>query len=139
LRETSGTSRPGRPVTLRFSHQGAAWVGLLHPLQIGAAWAGYLGLLSRPGQAGELERLLADRAAALVALELAKERAVAEATQRWRGDFLDDLLQSNYPSEEAILARGRQLGLDLLSAHLTFTLAADPAVEPLARNTGQSS
>jgi purine catabolism regulator len=128
LRESSAAVAPfGRPLPLRFDHAATSWRGQLYPLQIGAAWAGFLALVGRPGETGELDRLLADRAAMLVALELAKQRAVAEATQRGRTEFLDDLLEGSFPSEEAILARARQLGYDLLSPHLTFVLSADPA------------
>jgi purine catabolism regulator len=89
------------------------------------AWAGYLGLLSPREQAGELDRLLAERVSALVALELLRQRAIAEATHRGRGELLADLLDGSFPNFEAILGRGQQLGYDLLSPHLVFRLAAD--------------
>jgi PucR family transcriptional regulator, purine catabolism regulatory protein len=127
LREVgAGSNRTSRPVALRFEQEGSAWQGQLYPLQIGDAWAGYLGLIGRPGQAGELDRLLADRASTLVALELAKQRAVSDATQRWRGELLDDLLDGSFPSDEVALARGQQFGYDLHAPHLTVILAADP-------------
>jgi PucR family transcriptional regulator, purine catabolism regulatory protein len=123
----ASANRSSRPVALRFEQDDTFWQGQLYPLQIGDAWAGYLGLIGQPGQAGELDRLLADRAATLVALELAKQRAVDDATQRWRGELLDDLLDGNFPSDEVALARGQQLGYDLHSPYLTFILAADPS------------
>jgi purine catabolism regulator len=134
-----GSARLGRRGSVRFRQGDTIWVGQLYPLQIGAAWAGYLGLVAREGQAGELERLLAERAATLVALEMAKQRAVAEATQRWRGELLDDLLQGNFPTDEALLARGRQLGYDLLSPHLSFVLGADQPAEGTATTDGLQS
>jgi purine catabolism regulator len=128
--------RRGRPRSLRFLHGETHWGGQLYPLEIGSAWAGHLGLLSRSGGAGELERLLAERASTLVALELAKQRAVSEATQRWRRELLDDLLEGSFPTNEALLARARQLGYDLMSPHLAFVLSADQADEagPLSDN-----
>jgi purine catabolism regulator len=132
----SGLSRLGRVLPVRLEQDGVAWIGQLHPLEIGSAWAGYLGLLGRPGESGELDFLLADRAATLVALELAKQRAVASATQRWRGEFLDDLLDGNFPTEEALLARGHQLGYDLTGPHLTFILQADAEPEPVKPGEG---
>jgi purine catabolism regulator len=116
-----------RPVALRFEQEETTWRGQLYPLQIESSWAGYLGLFGPSGQAGDLHRLLADRATTLVALELAKQRAVAQATQRWRGEFLDDLLSGSFPTEEAVLARGRQLGYDLSRPQTVFMLGVDPA------------
>lgn len=121
-----GLDHPGRSVTLRFEQEGVEWAGRLYPLQIGEAWAGHLGLIGRPGQAGELDRLLADRAATLVALELAKQRAVVEASRRWRSELLDELLDGNFSSEDSIVSRGQQLGHDLLVDHLPVVLEVDP-------------
>lgn len=129
----AGAARANRPIRLAFEASAETWTGHLYPLKLGAARAGHLGLLRRPGQAGELDRLLADRAATLVALELAKQRAVAEATLRSRGEFLDDLLDGNFPSDDVARLRARQLGYDLLRPHLTFVLAIDPGAHAEAR------
>lgn len=135
----SGPTRAGRPVTLSFAAGDARWTGQLYPLRIGSAWAGYLGLFGSPDQIGELDRLLAERAATLVALELAKQRAVAEATLRWRGEFLDDLLDGTFPSEEAVLSRARQLGYDLLAPHVPCQLAVDPLGDGEAREVAAAA
>lgn len=133
LRDSSATrGRLGRPALIRFELEDAVWNGQLYPLQIESAWAGYLGLFERSDQAGELHRLLADRATTLVALELAKQRAVAQATQRWRGEFLDDLLSGSFPTDEAVLARGRQLGYDLAKPQTVFILGVDPGANDAA-------
>ena len=120
-----GAHRTGRPSTFALTHRGEQLSGHLHPLEIGGTWAGYLGLVGPVGQAGELDRLLAERVATLVTLELAKQRTVAEAIQRGRGEFLADLLEGSFPNSEAIVARGQQLGYDLLSPHLILALAPD--------------
>ena len=126
-------ARPGRPLAFGFTHDGTVWRGHLFPLEIGGAWAGYLGLLGGQEQTGELDRLLAERASTLVALELARQRAIADATQRGRGELLADLLDGSFPSVDAILGRGQQLGYDLQSPHLVFLLAAD---WPVASDAG---
>jgi purine catabolism regulator len=122
----AGAGRASEALTLEFQAESTSWRGRLYPLRIGDAWAGLLTLLGRPGETSEADRMLADRAADLVALELAKQRAVAEATQRWRGEFLADLLEGNFPTDDAALARARQLGYDLLRPHVLFMLAPDP-------------
>jgi PucR family transcriptional regulator, purine catabolism regulatory protein len=137
LRDSSaGSARLGRRGLVRFRQGDSLWVGQFYPLQIGAAWAGYLGLVAHGGEAGDLERLLAERAATLVALEMAKQRAVAEATQRWHGELLDDLLQGNFPTDEALLARGRQLGYDLLGRQVSFVVGIDRPSEASAMADG---
>ena len=43
LRESGAAVAPfGRPLPLRFDHAATSWRGHLYPLQIGAAWAGFL-------------------------------------------------------------------------------------------------
>lgn len=126
----AGVPRPGRPLILELTHRGAPMSGHLHPLEIGTAWAGFLGLLGPADEADELDRLLAERLATLVTLELAKQRTIAEALQRGRGEFLADLLEGVFPNVEAILARGHQLGYDLLAPHLIYCLAPDAAEHP---------
>lgn len=123
----SGFQRPVRPLRFDLRHRGAALSGHLHPLEIGAARAGYLGLVGPVGEADELDRLLAERVATLVTIELAKQRTIAEALQRGRGELLADLLDGSFPNTEAVLARGHQLGYDLLAPHLIFALAPDGA------------
>ena len=45
----------------------------------------------------DLDRQVAERAARVLGIELAKQRAVTEAQLRLQGDFLDDLLSGSYP------------------------------------------
>ena len=65
---------------------------------------------------------MADRAASVLAIELAKQSAVVEARLRLQGDFLTELLDSPASAEEPLLERARRLGYDLSRPHLVFVL-----------------
>jgi PucR family transcriptional regulator, purine catabolism regulatory protein len=103
---------PGEPETL------------VVPLSLRGTPAGYLGL-SGEQEVTDLDRRVAERAARVLGIELAKQRAVTEAQLRMQGDFLEDLLSGTYPSEEAMLARARWMGHDLTRPHVVLALAVD--------------
>ena len=60
--------------------------------------------VGKPEQPGSLDRIVAGHALSLVAIELAKSRAVAETERRLQGDFFDDLAKGGVPAAE--VARG---------------------------------
>jgi len=64
--------------------------------------------------ANQLDLTAIEQAATVASLELAKQRAVLETERRLKRDFLEDMLTGEHQSEEALLARGRSLGWDLL-------------------------
>ena len=97
------------------------------PLRLRRTPAGYLGLLG-DADVSDLDRQIAERAARVLGIELAKQRAVTEAQLRMQGDFLEDLLSGSYPSEDAMLARARWMGHDLTRPHVVLAVAADDEV-----------
>jgi purine catabolism regulator len=97
---------------------------LLVPLSLRGTPAGYLALGGEE-TISELDLRIAERAARVLGIELAKQRAVTEAQLRLQGDFLEDLLSGGYPSEEAMLARARWMGHDLTRPHVVLALAVD--------------
>jgi PucR family transcriptional regulator, purine catabolism regulatory protein len=60
----------------------------------------------------ELDRLATARAAAVCAVEVAKEAAVSEAESRMRGDLLEQLLSGSYQADQSMLGTARRLGYD---------------------------
>ncbi|MCC7107168.1 MAG: helix-turn-helix domain-containing protein [Chloroflexi bacterium] len=114
--------RATRARTIELNVDGAQLAGCLQPVFLSGVWAGFMGVLGDRLDSGIMDGALAEQTAPLVAIELAKQRAVDEATLRLRGDFLEDLLEGNDRSEESILARARWLGHDLARPHLTFAL-----------------
>ena len=65
-------------------------------------------------EANLLDLTAIEQAATVASLELAKQRAVLETERRLKRDFLEDMLTGEHHSVEALLARGRSLGWDLL-------------------------
>jgi purine catabolism regulator len=94
---------------------------LVVPLRLKDTPAGYL-VLGGDVPMTDLDRQVAERAARVIGIELAKQRAVTEAQLRLQGDLLDDLLSGSYPSEEAMLARARWMGHDLSRPHTVLAL-----------------
>ena len=94
----------------------------LRPLTLRGAVEGYLAVVGPPDDFVDLDHQVADRAASVLAIELAKQSAVVEARLRLQGDFLTDLLDTPAPPEEALLERARRLGYDLGRPHLVFVL-----------------
>ena len=111
----------------------------LRPLTLRGAVEGYLALLGPADDFVDFDHQVADRAASVLAIELAKQSAVVEARLRLQGDFLTDLLDNPAPPEDALLERARRLGYDLSRPHLVFVLRprdSEPSTA-LGRSRGQ--
>lgn len=110
-----------RLVTARPSD--AAVLGVaLRPLTLRGAVEGHLALVGNADDFADFDYQVADRAASVLAIELAKQSAVVEARLRVQGDFLSDLLDTPAPMSDALLERTRRLGYDLNRPHLVFVL-----------------
>jgi purine catabolism regulator len=115
-------ARPAAPFWLTAANDSPE--ALVVPLRLHGTPAGYL-VLGGPGDVTDLDRQVAERAARVLGIELAKQRAVTEAQLRLQGDFLDDLLSGSYPSEEAMLARARWMGHDLGRPHVLLAVSLE--------------
>jgi len=98
---------------------------LREPLRIGKSPAGDLILVGPSDEFIPFDSLVASRAASILSVELAKQRAILEAQYRLQGDLVDDLLEGRIASEEAAVARGRFLGYDLRQPHIAVVLGVD--------------
>jgi purine catabolism regulator len=94
----------------------------LRPLTLRSAVEGHLALVGAADDFADFDYQVADRAASVLAIELAKQSAVVEARLRVQGDFLSDLLDDPAPVSEALLERTRRLGYDLSRPQLVFVL-----------------
>ncbi|MCA1646935.1 MAG: PucR family transcriptional regulator ligand-binding domain-containing protein [Chloroflexi bacterium] len=94
----------------------------LRPLTLRGAVEGYLTLLGPADDFVDFDHQVADRAASVLAIELAKQSAVVEARLRLQGNFLTELLDSPSAPEDQVLDRARRLGYDLSRPHLVFVL-----------------
>ncbi|HEX6401083.1 MAG TPA: helix-turn-helix domain-containing protein, partial [Actinomycetota bacterium] len=57
--------------------------------------------VGKPDQPTQVDRIVAGHALSLIAIELAKSRAVADAERRLQGDFLDELVKGSVGAAEA--------------------------------------
>ncbi|MDQ1381154.1 MAG: hypothetical protein QOJ71_1873 [Actinomycetota bacterium] len=84
---------------------------------------GVLALVDPSGTAGEREWTALEHGATVLAVELARLRAVAETELRMGRDLVDELLSS--AEEERTLARAQGLGYDLLRPHRVVVVAIE--------------
>lgn len=100
--------------------------GLVVPVVLDEEVAGRLWALQPRAAFGAAARQTLHRAAAVVALALAKERTAQEVEWRLSRDFLDDLFDAENPAGGALRARARQLGADLSQPHTVLVVRRDP-------------
>jgi PucR family transcriptional regulator, purine catabolism regulatory protein len=110
-----------RPIIVRTADQQPIAIAL-RPLTLRGAVEGYLALVGPIDDFSDFDHQVADRAASVLAIELAKQSAVVEARLRLQGDFLSDLLELPNGPDDALLERARRLGYDLTRPHLVFVL-----------------
>ncbi len=122
-----------RLISLWPTSGNAQAAAILRPLSLRGAVEGYLALLGTRDDFGDFEHQIADRAASVLAIELAKQSAAVEARLRVQGDFLEELLDGATALSEELAVRGRRLGYDLSRPHLVFVvrlrLASDGRAE----------
>jgi purine catabolism regulator len=104
------------------SPEGTSLAVALRPLTLRGAVEGYLAIIGPPDDFVDFDYQIADRAASVLAIELAKQSAVVEARLRVQGDFLSDLLDDPAPLTDGLVERTRRLGYDLSRPHLVFVL-----------------
>lgn len=83
------------------------------PILVEERISGWISVAGSPSELGEVDRIAAGRAAAVSALELAKQRAVSAASGKVRSDFVADLLTGNFATEDSAERRARMLGFQL--------------------------
>jgi purine catabolism regulator len=98
------------------------------PIVLKRTMAGFLSAVGPRATCDELDHLIIGPAAIVCALEIAKQRAVAEAEYRLQADVLDAALAGRFASEAELAARARALGYELAGEHvaLAFALDGDP-------------
>ncbi len=116
-----------RLIVVRTVGVGEPTAVALRPLTLRGAIEGYLALLGPADDFVDFDHQVADRAASVLAIELAKQSAVVEARLRLQGDFLTDLLDNPAPPEDSLFdaangtsVRGRQRFVDATRRRLVL-------------------
>src|SRR5205814_1625403 len=73
----------------------------------------------------ELAMMAIEHAATVIALEMIKQREVAEAEDRVRGELVDDLLNGTFGDEANVQRRARHLRYDLSVPHRLLVVDVD--------------
>jgi purine catabolism regulator len=111
------------PVRLTLGPEGLA--RLVMPIVLKRTLAGFLSVVGPAGAFDELDELTLGPAAVVCALEIAKQRAVAETEYRLQADVLEAALAGRFSSEAEVVARARALGYELAGPQVALVFALD--------------
>ena len=89
---------------------------LVMPIVVGRLARGYVSIIGPGEDLDTLDTLVIDQGAAACGLEMAKVKAVSEATKRLRGDFIDAVLAGAIPQPE-IRRWAERIGHDITAPH----------------------
>jgi len=98
---------------------------IITPILAGRENLGYLSIIDHPQRHEALAMMAIEHAATVIALEMIKQREVAEAEDRVRGELVDDLLNGTFGDEANVLRRARHLRYDLSLPHLVLVVDLD--------------
>jgi len=90
---------------------------------------GYLVILQSNRQLDDVEIRGIETGATIVALEFAKEKAVAETELRLRGELLEELLERRIENPEIIMKRAACLGINLAGRLAVLIVGFDPGYQ----------
>jgi len=100
------------------------------PVVAGKDHLGFVATLENNHTLSELDYIALEHACTVAALELLKQKAAFTTELRLRKNFLKELMQGNYESEEGVLWKARQLGLDFARAHRVVVLEVRAGASP---------
>ncbi len=123
LREVTETRRPMKVPA--FPHLGMHRERIIAPVLAANQLLGVISILEHPPHNEELAFMAVEQAALVMALALIRDREVAEAESRVRGEFLDELVQGTYRDEAAAQRRARHLGYPLSGRHVLLVVDVD--------------
>jgi purine catabolism regulator len=107
---------------------------LVAPILVQGTIAGFLSLVGRDGELGELHRLAVGRAANACAIELVRAQAARHARDEVEEELLDVLTAARPGSPEAARDRARRQGIDLESSYLVVAGQGPPGSGPRLRS-----
>ncbi len=108
-----------------FPELGLTAPRIITPVLAGRECLGYLSIIDHPQHHEDLALMAIEHAATVLALEMIKQREVAEAEDRVRGELVDDLLNGTYGDEANVQRRARHLRYDLSVPHLVLVVDVD--------------
>jgi len=125
--KVTSTAGCSEPIIIKVHPPGSTAfpVQILQPLTVGYDIYGYISILTHPDKLKELAQIAISSAATVCTLEILKEQAVAEAEDKIKGDFIDDLLDNTMQDENVIRRRAKKIGLNLSEHYRILILSVD--------------
>src|SRR3989440_831641 len=108
-----------------FPELGLTAPRIIAPVLAGRENLGYLSIIDHPQHLEELAMMAIEHAATVIALEMIKQREVAEAEDRVRGELVDDLLNGTFGDQANVQRRARHLRYDLSVPHRLLVVDVD--------------
>ncbi|MCJ7736739.1 MAG: helix-turn-helix domain-containing protein [Anaerolineae bacterium] len=99
------------------------WIRCVTMIAIEGRLTGYISLLAPEGAVDALDQIAVRRGALVCAVEMAKQRAVDAATDRFRGELLDLILTAGPSEEHAVARRAAEAHCDLDKIHVAALFA----------------
>lgn len=93
--------------------EGLVMERLVTPVVVGGHVHGYIWIIAGDRPLESLDFAAVQQAATVAALLMLKEKAVAEAEERWKADFLTRVLSPGMRPNEELLLQGQRLGYQL--------------------------
>ena len=119
-----------RSITEEQQELKSGYTRLVTPIVVGRLARGYVSIVATDEEGLDaLDALVIEQGAAACGLEMAKAKAVSEATKRSRGDFLDAVLAGAVPQQE-IKRWAERIGHDITAMHATIIFAWPDVTNP---------
>ncbi len=98
---------------------------VVHPVTVAREDYAYIIVWQSRDRVGQSEWNAVERAATVVALEIAKRRAVLEVEKRFRSNFIEDLIHGKISSPTEAISRGELYGWDLSGGFVPLLVEVD--------------
>ena len=96
------------------------------PVRAGRDVLGWLAVAAHKGEPGSVRRRALEHGVTVLALELSRERAAAEAERRLRGDLVEELLSTRLTEADAEVLAGRAARLGYRLRRRMWVLVVEP-------------
>ncbi|MCX8060961.1 MAG: helix-turn-helix domain-containing protein [Anaerolineales bacterium] len=124
--------RVGSQPTIHCQEIGGGLACLIAPVVVGEVARGYLSLIGVQGEFDTLDYLVAEQGGLVLAIEMARNKAIRETEKRLKGDLLNALLQEILTPRDARLWL-QTMGLNPQQAHVALRFMWDSPAAPSRR------
>ncbi len=105
----------------------------LVPIVAGQQFLGLIATVLVDKTLKQLDRVAMEQGATIIALEMLKQRAAVEQTRRLKENFMEQVLEGDFESEEWVHHRALQLGFNLKKAYQVMIVEIEPVEKDKSR------